>query len=209
MEGDLHLLKEAGASYDAFKRKLSMRIEATRKLFTVEEYYGMAAAGILQPGERVELIEGEIFQMSPIGNRHVGCVIRATRLFLTALMGRAVVSGQHPVQLSNYTEPQPDLSLLKFRTDDYSGKKVVAEDVLLILEVSDTTLRFDRNVKLPRYAAAGISEVWIENLEADELLVYRDPDGEHYRTALTLHRGDSVSVLAFPDAVFSVDELLG
>ena len=199
----------AGAGYDAFKRKLPMRIEATKKLFTVEEFYGMAEAGILRPGERVELIDGEIFQMSPIGNRHVGCVNRANRLLLPALTGRAVISIQHPVQLTNNTEPQPDVTLLRFRQDDYSGKKVIAEDAVLLMEVSDTTLRYDRNIKLPRYAKAGIPEVWIENLEDNELLVYRNPLGNTYQTVLTLHRGDSISVLAFPDAVFSVDELLG
>jgi Uma2 family endonuclease len=103
----MHLPAIAGAGFDAFKRNLPMRIEATKKLFTVEEFYGMAEAGILHPGERVELIDGEIFQMSPIGNRHVGCVNRATRLFVAALQGRAVVSIQHPFQLTNNTEPQP------------------------------------------------------------------------------------------------------
>jgi Uma2 family endonuclease len=101
------------------------------------------------------------------------------------------------------------VTLLRFRQDDYSGKKVLAEDAVLLLEVSDTTLRYDRNVKLPRYAKAGIPEVWIENLEDNELLVYRNPLGNTYQTALTLHRGDSISALAFPDAVFAVDELLG
>src|SRR5438067_8717714 len=151
----MQLSAAAAARYHAFKRKPSMQIEATKKLFTVDEYYGMAEAGILGPEDRVELIDGEIFQMSPLGNRHVGCVNRGNRLFLTAFLGRAVVSTQHPVQLNNYTEPEPDLALLKFLSDDYSGKKVRAEDVLLIVEVSDTTLRFDRNVKMPRYALAG------------------------------------------------------
>jgi Uma2 family endonuclease len=186
-----------------------MQMESTKKLFTVEEYYGMAEAGILGPEDRVELIEGEIFQMIPLGNRHVGCVNRGNRLFTTAFLGKAVVNVQHPVQLNDYTEPEPDLALLKFRTDDYSGKKVRAEDVLLIVEVSDTTLRFDRKVKMPLYAAAGIPEMWIENLEGDELLVYRDPEGSSYRTILTLHRGDSVSITAFPDVVFKVGDLLG
>ena len=186
-----------------------MQIEATKKLFTVEEYYALAKAGILGPEDRVELIDGEIFQMSPIGNRHLGCVNRANRLFVTSFMGRAVVSCQHPVQLSNYTEPEPDIALLRFRTDDYTGKKPMPEDAVLILEVSDTTLGFDRKVKLPRYALAGIPEVWIENLNDDELLVYRDPDGSVYRTTHILHRGDIVSVTAFPDVVFKVDDLLG
>jgi Uma2 family endonuclease len=205
----MQLSAVAAARYHAFKRKPSMHIESTKKLFTVDEYYSMAEAGILGPEDRVELIAGEIFQMSPLGNRHVGCVNRGNRLFITAFVGRAVVNIQNPVQLNNNTEPEPDIALLKFRSDDYAGKKVRAEDVLLIVEVSDTTLRFDRNVKLPLYALAGIPETWIENLENDELLVYRDPEGNGYRTAFTLHRGDSVSIAGFPDVVFKVDDLLG
>jgi len=186
-----------------------MQVEVTKKLFTVDEYYRMAATGILGPEDRVELIEGEIIQMSPIGDRHAGNVNRATELFVTSFKGRAVVSVQNPIQLSDYTEPEPDVVLLKPRTDHYSSKKVWAGDALLVVEVSDTTLRYDRNVKLPLYAAAGVPEVWIENLRADELLVYRNPTGKAYSESLVLHRGDSVSPVAFPDVTFEVDALLG
>jgi len=116
---------------------------------------------------------------------------------------------QHPLQLSNYTEPEPDVVLLKFRADFYTNKKVWAEDALLVVEVSDTTLRYDRNVKLPRYALARIPEVWIENLTSDELLIFRDPINGAYSTTLVLRRGDSVAPLAFPESVFKVDDLLG
>ena len=186
-----------------------MQIEATKKLFTVDEYYRMAEVGILKPEDRGELIDGEIIEMSPIGARHLGCVNRANDVLTAAFRGRAVVSPQNPVRLSNYTEPQPDLALLKARADFYAAKKPAAEDALLVLEVSDTTLRYDRNVKLPRYAAAGVLEVWIENLEEDLLLVCRDPSDNSYQTNLTLQRGDSVSVAAFPDVVFKVEDFLG
>ena len=186
-----------------------MQIEAPKKLFTVDEYYRMAEAGILGPEDRVELIDGEIIEMSPIGIRHLSCVNRATEAFITAFKGRAVVSPQNPLRLSNYTEPQPDLVLLKPRADYYAAKHPYAEDALLVLEVSDTTLRYDRNVKLPHYAAAGIPEVWIENLQEDLLLVCRDPSGNDYKTQLTLQRGDSVSIAAFPDVTFNVADLLG
>jgi Uma2 family endonuclease len=99
--------------------------------------------------------------------------------------------------------------LLKPRTDYYASKKVWADDALLVVEVADTTLQYDRNMKVPRYAAAGVPEVWIENLPDDELLVYRDPSGEGYAVSMTLHRGDSVSPVAFPDVVFKIEELLG
>jgi Uma2 family endonuclease len=185
-----------------------MQIEVAKKLFTVDEYDRMAEAGILGLQDRLELIDGEIIQMSPVGERHACCVRHALHLFMTSLNGRAVVSVQSPVQLNNYTEPDPDLVVLK-PTADYYASTVWATDALLIVEVSDTTLRFDRTVKLPKYAAAGIAEVWIENLQTGELLVYRNPSGDRYLVSRTLQHGDTISPLAFPDAVFNVDELLG
>src|SRR5262245_32686308 len=186
-----------------------MRIEVTKKLFTVDEYYKMADAGVFTEDDRVELIDGEIIEMSPIGNRHLGCVNGATDAFAAAFRGRAVVSVQNPLRLNNYTEPQPDIALLKARKDAYRHKRPVAEDALLVLEVADTTLAYDRQVKVPRYAASGIPEVWIENLEENVLLVFRAPSGKSYTTSLTLKSDDTVSVLAFPDVIFKVSELLG
>jgi hypothetical protein len=113
-----------------------MSIDVAKKLFTVDEYYQMAEAGILGPEDRVELIDGEIIQMSPIGFRHAGCVSRAHRLCVTSFGARAVVSSQNPLQLTNYTEPEPDLAVLKPRADDYTSKKVMADDALLVVEVS-------------------------------------------------------------------------
>src|SRR3989442_6259555 len=127
-----------------------MQIEVTKKLFTVDEYYKMAEAGVLTPEDRVELIDGEIIQMSPIGNRHLGCVNWANDAFTTAFRGRAVVSVQNPLRLSNYTEPEPDIVLLKHRPDAYRRKRPMGDDALLVLEVSDTTLRYDHDVKTPR-----------------------------------------------------------
>ena len=186
-----------------------MRIETTRKLFTVDEYYRMAEAGILRPEDRVELIDGEIVEMSPIGVRHVGCVNAANTALSQAFRGKAVVSVQNPLQLTNYTEPEPDIVLLKFRTDSYRGKKPEAADALLVVEVSDTTFAYDSEVKLPRYALAGVPEVWIENLVEDLLLVYRHPYSKTYKARLSLKRIDSISVEAFPDLVFAVSDLLG
>ena len=186
-----------------------MRTEITKKLFTVDEYHRMGEAGIFGPEERVELIDGEIIQMSPIGHRHMVCVNRANTMFIVAFGRRAVVSPQNPVQLSDWTEPQPDLVVFKPRSDFYAAKKPTPDDVLFAVEVADTTLRFDRNVKVPRFAAAGIPEVWIEDLKKELLLVYRDPRGDNYATSLTLRRADSVSPVAFPDIRFSIDDLFG
>ena len=183
--------------------------EITKKLFTVDEYYRMAEAGILTPEDRVELIDGEIIQMSAIGHRHMACVTRATTLFILAFGSKAVVSTQNPVQLSGWTEPQPDLVILKPRSDFYDTGKPKAEDVLFTVEVADTSLLYDRNVKLPRFAAAGIPEVWIDDLQNDVVLVFRNPLVDGYQTTMTLQRGDTISPIAFPNNSFAIDDLLG
>jgi Uma2 family endonuclease len=185
-----------------------MRVEVTKKLFTVDEYYRMLDAGILTEDDRVELIEGEIIQMSPIGNRHAACVDRGTDLFTAAFRGRAIVSVQNPLRLNEYNEPVPDIMVLKPRADYYASKSRTPEDTLLAVEVSDSTLRYDIKIKLPIYARTGVAEVWIENLREDLILVCREPSSKGYNVQLTLRRGDSISPLAFPDTVFKVDDLL-
>ena len=186
-----------------------MRSEITKKLFTVDEYYRMAEAGILDPDARLELIEGEILEMSPVGTRHVSCVNRLNRLFNRRLGDTALVSVQNPVRLSNYTEPQPDIVLLRPREDCYKEKRISWEDACLVIEVSDTTIRRDRDLKLPLYSKAGVSELWIIDLQQDTLFVYREPGPKTYRSALTLGRRDSLTLLAFPDVTFQVEELIG
>jgi Uma2 family endonuclease len=186
-----------------------MDVEISKKLFTVDEYYRMAEVGILTPEDRVELIDGEIIKMCPIGDRHAGCVNMAAEVFVGAFRGRAVVSVQNPLQLSNYTESMPDIVLLKPRTDRYRSRKAKAEDALLVVEVSESTFLYDRNVKLKRYAKAEVPEVWIENLKKDLLLVFRDPAGDTYQTAFTLEGGSAVSATAFPEAIFQVEDFLG
>jgi Uma2 family endonuclease len=186
-----------------------MATEAIKRFFTVDEYYRMADAGIIKYGDRLELIDGEIIEMSPIGVRHAGCVNWASQAFSAAFGRAAVVSVQNPLRLSNDTEPEPDIVVLKPREDAYRGKRSMAEDALLVVEVSDTTLAYDRDVKLPRYAAAGVREVWIEDLENDVLLVNLNPAGNSYRRSLVLKRNDSVAPEAFPGAIFRVSDLLG
>ena len=185
-----------------------VRAELPKKLFTVDEYYRMAEFGILDPDARLELLEGEIVEMSPVGVRHVACVNRATALFVKHFADRAVVSVQNPVQLSDYTEPQPDIVMLKPRPDYYAGKKISWEDAMLIIEVSDTTMRRDR-YKLSLYAKAGVSELWIEDLGRDTIFVFRDPGPWTYGTSLKFRRGDKISLLAFPDVSFRVEDLIG
>jgi Uma2 family endonuclease len=190
-------------------RQEPMLTDVTKRLFTVDEYYRMADAGILTQFDRVELIDGEIIEMNPIGARHAECVDRATTFFTEAFGRKAIVSIQNSLPLTRYTEPQPDIVVLKARPDFYRSKRRGPEDVLLLVEVSDTTLRYDRNVKLRRYAAAGILEVWIEDLNENLLLVCREPAGDQYTIELTFRREESVSPLAFPEAIFKVEDLLG
>jgi len=185
---------------------MTIEVEIPRRRFTVDEYHRMAEVGIFHPDERVELIEGEIVQMSPIGPRHAGCVINATRLFITRLGDRAVVSPQNPVIIQPRSEPQPDLLLLRPRAVSYSREHPTPEDVLLAVEVADTTVRFDRLVKARLYARAGIAEFWLF-LTTDNLVeVYRAPGADGY-TSMTEHgAGQTLSPLVFPDVAFSVTD---
>src|SRR5207249_12101922 len=136
----------------------------TKHRFNVEEYYRMAETGVLKPDARVELLNGEIIDMSPIGPFHGGLVNRLTRLFNKLSKGLWLVSSQNPLRLDDHSEPEPDVMLLKPATDDYTSRHPQPEDVFLLVEVSDTTLDYDRENKLPVYGSAGIAEVWIVNL---------------------------------------------
>jgi Uma2 family endonuclease len=186
-----------------------MPAEVTKKLFTVDDYYRMAEVGILKPEDRVELLEGEIVEMSPIGNRHAGCVNRVNDLFTFLFRGKAIVTVQNPARLNQYNEPQPDFVLAKTRTDYYASRHPTGEDIYLMVEVADSSLRKDRDIKVPIYARLGVPEVWIVDLQRDRILIFRDPVGNSYKTTLTLHRGESLSVLAFPEITFNVEEVLG
>jgi Uma2 family endonuclease len=182
---------------------------ATKKLFTVDEYYRMSEAGILKRDQRTELINGEIIEMSSMNALHAAGVGRAGDFLGPLFRGKAHVRVQLPIRLDQFNEPQPDISIVKPRADFYKAGHPQPADVLLILEISHTTLPYDRDVKLPVYAACHITEVWIEDLAKEFLLVFRQPSKGHYRTRLTLTRNDSLALLAFPEIEFSVAELLG
>jgi len=188
-----------------------MVIEVVRRRFTVEEYHQMAQTGILSEDDRVELIGGEIFHMAPIGSRHAGYVNRLTQLFAKAVTEQAVLSVQNPIRLSGTSEPEPDLALLQPNPDFYANRHPETDDVLLLVEVSDTSVAFDREVKLPAYARAGIPEVWVVNLEADQVELYRTPAPDEYRESRTLKRGSEkpFSPQAFPSLALTVAQVLG
>ena len=185
---------------------MAVDVELARRLFTIEEYHRMAEAGILGPDEQVELIEGEIVQMAPIGPRHAGCVINATRLFITKLGDRAVVSPQNPVVIRPRSEPHPDLLLLRPRAVSYSRELPNSQDVLLAIEVADTTVRFDRLVKARLYSRAAIAEFWLCLAMDGAIAVYRSPGAEGYAEVTQHGEGEAVTPLAFPDVSFAVSD---
>lgn len=180
-----------------------------KRLFTVEEYYKMAEAGILTEANRVELIDGEIVGMTPIGSRHAACVDRLTRLFVSRLGPRSIVRVQNPVRLGEYSEPQPDVTLLKPRPDFYAEAHPTPQNVLLLVEVADTSTEYDRGVKLPLYARAGILEVWLVLLSDERVEIYRQPSPQGYGEVRRVGRGASLASVELPELVVAVDEVLG
>ena len=186
-----------------------MAIQLSRRLFTVHEYYQMAQAGILHEDDRVELIEGEIVQMTAIGSRHAACVDRLNQLFSARVAERAIVRVQNPVRLSEYTEPQPDLALLRPRPDFYAAAHPGPPDVMLIVEVADTSAGIDRAAKMPLYARAGLPEAWLVDLQTDRIEAYRQPTPQGYQDIHRFERGDHLGVAAFPDLSFAVTDILG
>ena len=186
-----------------------MAVEILRRRFTVKEFHHMGEAGILTEDDRVELIDGEIVHMTPIGSRHAACVKRFIRLLTTAVGDRAIVAAQDPVVLGPDSEPQPDVALLRPRPDFYAGGHPGPEDVWLLVEVTDTTAPFDRTVKVPLYARAGIPEVWLVDLAAQSVEVYRRPSASGYAEVQRLTRGHRLTCGAFPDRSVTVDQVLG
>jgi Uma2 family endonuclease len=180
-----------------------------RYRFTVEQYHRMGKARIFHPDCRVELINGEIFEMSPIDPWHSGIVNWLTHRFITGLGGRAIVPVQNPTIVDRHSEPQPDLMLVAPREDFYRTAHPTPQDTLLVVEVATTSLGHDRRRKVPLYARTGVPEVWIVNRRADAVDVFRDPSAGGYRDRFRRGRGEYVAPSAFPDLRLSVDELLG
>ncbi len=168
----------------------------------------MAETGVLRPDARVELLDGRIIDMSPIGPFHGGVTKQLNEIFTAASRGRWQTSVQDPLHLDEHSEPQPDLMLLKPSADYYRKQHPVPGDVFLLVEVSDTTLELDREEKLPAYGRAGVAEAWIVDLNHATIEVYRDPHFTGYASKTILRAGDQATPLAFPDVVVDVAKLL-
>ncbi|WP_247215200.1 Uma2 family endonuclease [Synechococcus sp. C9] len=175
--------------------------EMIRHRFSVEQYHQMIDAGIFAPDDRLELIHGELVKMSPINRRHAACCARISYL-LECLGRRAMKRIQDPITLAD-SEPQPDVAIVRWRDDFYLAGHPTPPDIYWVIEVADTTITYDRGVKVPLYLSAGIPEAWLVNLDEDCLEVYRQKEPQ------ILRRGQSLTPIQFPEFVFGVDELLG
>ncbi|MCX6024615.1 MAG: Uma2 family endonuclease [Chloroflexi bacterium] len=183
--------------------------QLARRRFTVDEYHQMATAGILGENDRVELINGEVVEMAPIGPPHNGAVNRFNRVFTLRFQDVAVVQVQGSIRLDRHNEPEPDLALLRDRADFYATALAGPSDILALVEVGDTSAALDWLIKAPVYAQYGVPELLLVNLSEDALTVCRDPGPDGYRSVVALRRGDVWTPLAFPDRPIAVADLLG
>ncbi|HEV2763107.1 MAG TPA: Uma2 family endonuclease [Pyrinomonadaceae bacterium] len=183
-------------------------VERARRAFNVSEYYRLGEIGVLKEDDRVELIEGDIFEMSPIGKRHAACVLKISTHLSRRIGDSALVSVQNPVRLDDLSEPVPDVAVLRPRADFYAEAHPTPEDVLLVIEVSDTTVRFDRNKKVPLYARAGVPEAWLVNLSKNEVEVYSRPEDGVYQQVRRVRRGGRLRSSLFPSLALSADDVL-
>ncbi|MEL6461780.1 MAG: Uma2 family endonuclease [Cyanobacteria bacterium J06621_15] len=186
-----------------------MTVQLLRRKFTVEQFHKMAESGILNEDDRVELIRGEIIEMAAIGTKHASCVRRLDKVLHRKLGDKVIISVQNPVGLDDTSEPQPDVVLLKPREDFYSSAHPQPKDIFLVIEVADSTIKYDREVKIPLYAEESVLEVWLVDINEECLEVYREPVNSKYQTVEKFSRGESLIIQAFSDVSISLDEILG
>lgn len=186
-----------------------MELAIKRYHFTVDDFNAMTEQGMFSPTDRLELIEGEIIEMSPIGRLHARCVKYLSNFLIQLLGGKAIIGVQDPIILDDLSEPQPDLSILKFQADFYKQSHPKAADILLIIEVSDSTVEYDRTLKFPKYASAGIPEAWLINLEAERIEVHSNPKEKTYGMVKIYQRGEEVLSETMPELKLKADDILG
>lgn len=177
--------------------------------FNVDEFHLMGTAGIFGEDDRVELIEGEILQMSPIGTVHMSVVNRLNMIFAQAVGKSAIVSVQNPIVVNRYNEPEPDLVILKYRDDFYHETRPTIDEILLLIEVADSTAHYDRTRKKVIYARNGVREFWVVDVGQGQVEQYTNPEAENYRDVATLKRGQSISPTSLPQLQFEVLGILG
>jgi Uma2 family endonuclease len=186
-----------------------MPVEISRRRFTVDDYHRMVDAGILCENDRVELIDGEVVAMTPVGPRHNACVDRANKAFLIAVGDTAIIRTQGSVRLNDFTEPEPDIVLLRPRADFYGSAHPGPPDILLIVEIAESSLSYDVSVKARLYAETGVSEYWLADLGNGVLRCYADPAHDGYRKMREFHRGARVTPWLLPNVLLRVEDLIG
>ncbi|WP_427162829.1 Uma2 family endonuclease [Aliinostoc sp. HNIBRCY26] len=186
-----------------------MTVQLLRRKFTVDQYHKMIESGILTADDRVQLIRGEIIEMSPIGTKHASCVKRLNKIFANKLGDRVLIAIQDPVELDDSSEPQPDVALIKPRDDFYENAHPQPQDIFLLVEVADSTIQFDREVKIPLYAIANISVVWLIDINEQTIEVYQQPTVTGYQQIQKFTRGETLVIPGFPDVKITVDEIFG
>jgi Uma2 family endonuclease len=192
---------------EARRQEMAVEVAAARRRFTRKEYWRMAEVGILGERERVELIEGEIVEMSPVGRRHTAFVDNLSRLLIRRLPDHVIVRVQGPVALADDTEPQPDLTVLRRRAVPYKDREAWAEDALVVVEVAETSLAYDRSIKRRLYAAAGIPEYWVVDCAAETVEVHRDPGPDGYRDVRLVAGAATLAPQAFPDVTLRTTDI--
>ncbi|HEX9374586.1 MAG TPA: Uma2 family endonuclease [Roseiflexaceae bacterium] len=184
-----------------------MTVQIARRPFTVTDYARMRETGILKEDDRVELIDGEVRLMSPIGPLHAAIVNRLTALISRHVGDTVILSVQNPIQLHDYSEPQPDLTLLQLRDDFYAQGHPRPDDVLLVIEIADTSIEYDRDEKIPRYAEAGIAEAWLIDLSSQTIEQYTQPRHGGYRNKLIVAFDETITAQALPQLQIVVERI--
>lgn len=185
-----------------------MTVAVEIRRLSVQDYYRMVEAGILAPDEQVELIEGQLYRMAAKGTLHSATITRIKRLLEARLGNRVLLRFQDPVRLSDDSEPEPDVAVVQPDPLDYEDHHPMPVEIYLLIEVSDRTLKRDRDLKAPTYARSGIREYWIVDVNARQLYVFREPEVEGYTNFVVLAESDLISPLAFPDCQVPVQDLL-
>ncbi len=186
-----------------------MAIQLEKRYFTVSEYQRMGETGILGEDDRVELLEGEIVNMTPIGLQHIACVNRLNMLFTSLLGKNVIVSVQNPIVISDISAPQPDVTVLRPREDFYATSYITPADVLLLVEVADSSIGYDRAYKIPLYAKAGVEEVWLVDVQARTVTIYNQPSPGGYKVTTQAQGNQAIVSQSIPTISVNVSDIIG